>query len=533
MADGFSLFLFGYVQNGGCAQNPTPLPSSAKLCKTQCQQTVAANAAIFADSNACPAILPGSPSAAAAAAATATTTRFQNNRAVFLRTLSSSCVNADDTQKTCTRGLTSEVSRCGFSQFDEARTYCGTAEGRADACCLLVIGRASAQEIGSLVLPSSVVDPVDPLPYIASGVAVAGMLLFSVMFVVCVKSRRWRTVSTTAIQPPESDIAPGPALRRVGTIAKGRPEDGDGDDDNGVERRRIRRTRVSLAQQFRRSVLGVKPRKTDPAPQLPTMTTMTTQQLPAQQNAKMVQLNSEKQRAKQYAAVGGGLQPSQMRTFGPSSPPLSLSRRDPNGTVGRKPTFGSPAQAPVVVVRSPMADNITSPTPMLMAAREPSPPPPPPPSAASYPIPPPRVFAGYSAAATPGPASAAEGFYLPPVVVVVPAAGRMVVAEAYDRQMPDEITLIVGDVIVILQQFDDGWAVGRNESTGAVGALPLSCLDPLFPNSPSAATLNKGNNNPINAAAAALLSPPSFSPSSRPRPRSDRKSSLYFYKPGY
>ncbi|KAJ3171170.1 hypothetical protein HDU88_008206 [Geranomyces variabilis] len=515
---------FYYVQNGGCAQNPNPLPASGKLCKSQCLQSVASTAAIFANTTACPAV--------AAAAAS----RIQTNRATFTRTLSAFCNMLDDTQAKCTRGLAADVSQCGFSQWDEARTYCGTADGRADPCCLLVIARASSMEIGSLSLSSSVVDPVQSLPYIASGAAVAGMLLFSVVFVACVKSRRWRTTTTTAIQPPESHMAPGP-LGRTGTVVKGRHNDGDEFD-------RPRRQRMSLAQQFRRSVLGVRPRRTDPASQPPAL-------LPAPQNAKMVQIESAKQQqqqrvhynnapqnakmvqfdaaiqqqqqqqrvdhnnAPQYAKMvqfdaaiqqqqqqqqqqrfqqsgggeGGGRSqpfPSLARTFRPALPP-SLSRQDQNATIVRKPSYGN-TPIPTILVQNPSfgpAAPARAMSPSAPAPRMMSPPPPPPPQA----------FTDYAA----GPAPAAERH------------APMVVAEAYDRQMPDEITLIVGDVVIILEAFDDGWAVGRNESTGAVGALPMSCLDPLFPHSPAPA----GPNGLLNT------------PQSRSRPRSERKSSLF------
>ncbi|KAJ3184701.1 hypothetical protein HDU87_004105 [Geranomyces variabilis] len=488
-----------YVQNGGCAQNPSPLPASAKLCQSQCLQSVASTSAIFANATACPAV--------------AATPAIQANRATFTRTLNAFCGMLDDTQAKCTRGLTADVSQCGFSQWDEARTYCGTADGRADPCCLLVIARASSMEIGALSLSSSVVDPVHSLPYIASGAACAGMLLFSVVFVACVKSRRWRTETTTAIQPPESHMAPGP-LGRTGTVVKGRHNDGDEFD-------RTRRKRMSLAQHFRRSVLGVRPRRTDPVPQPPAL-------LPAPQSAKMVQLDSAKQQQQQQhqpqqysnapqnakmvhldspkqqqqqqqqqrvqyngGGGGGGSQPfpSLARTFRPALPP-SLSRQDPNATIVRKPSYGNPS-IPTILVQNPSyGPSAPAPAMMMMnpavsAPRMMSPPPPPP-----------QPFTGYPA----GPAPAAERH------------APMVVAEAYDSQMPDEITLIVGDVVTILQAFDDGWAVGRNESTGAVGALPMSCLDPLFPHSPAPAGPESGMLN---------------IPQSRARPRSERKSSLF------
>ncbi|KAJ8326842.1 hypothetical protein QVD99_005386 [Batrachochytrium dendrobatidis] len=50
----------------------------------------------------------------------------------------------------------------------------------------------------------------------------------------------------------------------------------------------------------------------------------------------------------------------------------------------------------------------------------------------------------------------------------------------YDRVMEDEIELRVDDIIVVLQEFDDGWAFGRNVSTSAEGVFPLSVTQPYL-----------------------------------------------------
>ncbi|RKO90656.1 hypothetical protein BDK51DRAFT_41901 [Blyttiomyces helicus] len=55
----------------------------------------------------------------------------------------------------------------------------------------------------------------------------------------------------------------------------------------------------------------------------------------------------------------------------------------------------------------------------------------------------------------------------------------MKVVESYDRQLEDELTLVVGDVVFVEESFDDGWAIGRNEDTNESGAFPMSCLESL------------------------------------------------------
>ncbi|KAJ3096116.1 Vinexin [Phlyctochytrium bullatum] len=56
---------------------------------------------------------------------------------------------------------------------------------------------------------------------------------------------------------------------------------------------------------------------------------------------------------------------------------------------------------------------------------------------------------------------------------------RMRAVENYPAQLSDELDLRRGDIVIIEEMFDDGWAIGRNEQTGQSGALPLSCLVPV------------------------------------------------------
>ncbi|KAJ3209561.1 hypothetical protein HDU67_006122 [Dinochytrium kinnereticum] len=56
---------------------------------------------------------------------------------------------------------------------------------------------------------------------------------------------------------------------------------------------------------------------------------------------------------------------------------------------------------------------------------------------------------------------------------------RMRAIESYPAQLSDELDLRKGDVVIIEEMFDDGWAMGRNEVTGQTGALPVSCLVPV------------------------------------------------------
>ncbi|KAI8846289.1 hypothetical protein BC829DRAFT_398865 [Chytridium lagenaria] len=43
----------------------------------------------------------------------------------------------------------------------------------------------------------------------------------------------------------------------------------------------------------------------------------------------------------------------------------------------------------------------------------------------------------------------------------------------YEPRLEDEVTLRVGDVVVVERMYNDGWAFGTNETLGLSGAFPL------------------------------------------------------------
>ncbi|KAJ3238281.1 hypothetical protein HDU81_008105 [Chytriomyces hyalinus] len=53
---------------------------------------------------------------------------------------------------------------------------------------------------------------------------------------------------------------------------------------------------------------------------------------------------------------------------------------------------------------------------------------------------------------------------------------KMLVVEAYEAQQSDELSLSYGEILIIQETYDDGWASAQKQSTGAIGAVPLSCL---------------------------------------------------------
>ncbi|KAJ1508123.1 hypothetical protein HMI54_010986 [Coelomomyces lativittatus] len=49
----------------------------------------------------------------------------------------------------------------------------------------------------------------------------------------------------------------------------------------------------------------------------------------------------------------------------------------------------------------------------------------------------------------------------------------------YIPKMEDELALEEGDVILVIEEFDDGWVKAMNERTGSQGVCPLTFLEPL------------------------------------------------------
>ncbi|KAJ3134516.1 hypothetical protein HK100_003561 [Physocladia obscura] len=48
---------------------------------------------------------------------------------------------------------------------------------------------------------------------------------------------------------------------------------------------------------------------------------------------------------------------------------------------------------------------------------------------------------------------------------------------AYTAAQEDELDLVVGNDVLLVKSFDDGWALGMNPLTGQKGAFPLACVD--------------------------------------------------------
>ncbi|KAJ3230344.1 hypothetical protein HDU81_004592 [Chytriomyces hyalinus] len=65
-----------------------------------------------------------------------------------------------------------------------------------------------------------------------------------------------------------------------------------------------------------------------------------------------------------------------------------------------------------------------------------------------------------------------------------------VVIKSYEPIFKDELPIYVGNIIRIKKIFDDGWALGVNESTNVQGILPMAFLTYINPTSPSSPAID-------------------------------------------
>ncbi|KAJ3223499.1 SH3-domain kinase binding protein 1 [Chytriomyces hyalinus] len=61
----------------------------------------------------------------------------------------------------------------------------------------------------------------------------------------------------------------------------------------------------------------------------------------------------------------------------------------------------------------------------------------------------------------------------------------------YQGAQGDELTLVPGNDIIVLKQFDDGWALGMNPMTGQKGAFPMACVSADAEDGPQLSGLSK------------------------------------------
>jgi hypothetical protein len=82
-------------------------------------------------------------------------------------------------------------------------------------------------------------------------------------------------------------------------------------------------------------------------------------------------------------------------------------------------------------------------------------------------------------APVPVPPTMPASSYNNPVPIPVPAgsaASAATVRYEFIPSLPDELSITTGEIVLVLSDYDDGWALCKNGS-GDQGMVPLECLD--------------------------------------------------------
>ena len=59
---------------------------------------------------------------------------------------------------------------------------------------------------------------------------------------------------------------------------------------------------------------------------------------------------------------------------------------------------------------------------------------------------------------------------------------ELLVFEDYDAEMEDEMICTNGDIVWVEEEFDDGWGMGQNLTTGSSGIFPMAICDEIMSN---------------------------------------------------
>ncbi|KAJ3189072.1 hypothetical protein HK101_008964 [Irineochytrium annulatum] len=110
----------------------------------------------------------------------------------------------------------------------------------------------------------------------------------------------------------------------------------------------------------------------------------------------------------------------------------------------------------------------------------------------------------------PSPVAGTPVSTVPPAAALASAASAnplvMTITHPYAPTLADELELVLGQEIVVLKAFDDGWGLGLIPSTGAQGAFPLVCVGAAGANGSADGSEAGGGETPVGSEQMARLS---------------------------
>lgn len=108
----------------------------------------------------------------------------------------------------CSIGLKFESNQCGFFEWSDALTFCKDPANINESCCSLVNNKMLDDAVKGLA-------PINPAVWLISGLVSLVMLIFGILFIVYVKTGKWKEKCVSAFVPGESTS--GTILRSRGT----------------------------------------------------------------------------------------------------------------------------------------------------------------------------------------------------------------------------------------------------------------------------------------------------------------------------
>jgi hypothetical protein len=77
----------------------------------------------------------------------------------------------------------------------------------------------------------------------------------------------------------------------------------------------------------------------------------------------------------------------------------------------------------------------------------------------------------------------------PAVTTIQMEEKLLTVIHPYESSMQDELNIVPGDQIILIKEFDDGWAQGKHIQTGKEGVFPMICVESSSYDHPSASRM--------------------------------------------
>ncbi|KAJ3117267.1 hypothetical protein HK098_006307, partial [Nowakowskiella sp. JEL0407] len=320
-----------------------------------------------------------------------------------------------DNSTVCSLGVTAEINHCGFFDPAEGLKWCADAANAKDPCCATVTTEVLTTASDSLLNANSNI-------WIITGVAIGVLVILVIGFILYIRARKWNQQTTKAVQPKSKDI------------------ESDSTNEGSKINRFTKRLSKNLGALFKsrratnaekmKSILSPSPFKGPKAAKAPKGDWEKSEPLPPMPNVTLIRKKTGGVPKNEIAVPTNGNIGSSYLTPAPVSVISPVAYGNDGSTRGNNM---------VEMPQSMMQQNDTRQTQLSIA--------------------------------TLNAPTAATQSYIP-----TPSFTLLVAVEEFFPTLDDEIQLQVGDKVQVVEQYDDGWCIGKNLTSGEIGAFPGACL---------------------------------------------------------